>query len=256
MHHLTVSNNVTFFLWQCTSVLQHFLSLARFQRPFCAMNPPISNLLNSLLYSFLEILFFFVLQSPSFWLLWQGPCRLRESEFVLTSCHDLSCLLATASNSSLISVPFSVSQMPSIFCTKSILHPACPLFLPNHDLPIIAFTIFPNILTNTLVLSFSCTCCLFHISDIGTCWPHSTPLRSVVRFLSFLVHNSQLFFRLRLELITVLPTFHQAVKASCMLQSCIHLCSLLLDCLCSSIKCLKPSIMPFLLLSRRPATIL
>ena len=131
-------------------------------KTFCAMNPPISNLFNSLLYSFLEFLFFFVLQSTSFWSLWQGPCRLRESEFVLTSCHALSCLLATASNSSSILVPFSVSHMPIIFCTKSILHPTCPLFSPNHDLPNLAFSIFPKILTNTLARALSFH---FHVLD-------------------------------------------------------------------------------------------
>ena len=125
--------------------------------------------------------------------------------------------------------------------------------------PNLAFAIFPNILTNTLARALSFH---FHVLD-ASFTPQtsilvglSTPLRSVFRFLSFLVHNSQLFFRLRLKLITVLPIFHQAVKAGCILQSCIHLCSLLLDCLCSSVKCLKPSIMLFLLLSQRPATIL
>ena len=37
-------------------------------------------------------------------------------------------------------VPFSASRNPSISCTKTILHPSCPFFLPNHDTPSIRET--------------------------------------------------------------------------------------------------------------------
>ena len=53
----------------------------------------------------------------------------------------------------------------------------------------------------------------------------STPLRSMLRFLPFLIYEN-MFFWLRLELFTVLPVFHQTVKAGCILQGCIHFFSL------------------------------
>ena len=59
MHGLVFSDDVTFFFGQRTSVLQQF-SLARFHRPFCAMNPPIANSTINILYSFLVILLFFL----------------------------------------------------------------------------------------------------------------------------------------------------------------------------------------------------
>ena len=62
--------------------------------------------------------------------------------------------------------------------------------------------IFPSFLTSTsvpyTVLASSCTCCSFHTSHIFSCW-------------------------FRLELFTILPFFHQTVKACCVLQGCIHL---------------------------------
>ena len=59
-----------------------------------------------------------------------------------------------------------------------------------------------------------------------------TPLRPMLRFLSFLVHENRPFLWLRLELFTVLPFLHQTVKAGCILQGCEHFFSHLLDCLC------------------------
>ena len=113
-------------------------------------------------------------------LLWQEPCRLRESEFVLTLCRALLCQLAPACSSSKKLVPFSVSRSPGILCTRSTLLPACPFFLPHLGLPHVAFTIFQKSLTDTLALSIflsiSCAYCLFHISYIDTCWhQHTTP---------------------------------------------------------------------------------
>ena len=127
MHGLVLSDNVSFFLWQCTSVLQHFHS-GEIPWTFCAMNPPISKSFHNLLYSFLVILLF-VLRSSSSLLPWQGSCRLQGPEFVLTSCRTLLCPLAPACSNSSILVPFSVSHGPSIFCTKSEFHPACPILL-------------------------------------------------------------------------------------------------------------------------------
>ena len=140
--------------------------------------------------------------------------------------------------------------MPSIFCTKSILHPACPLFLANHDLPNIAFTIFPKILTNTLARALSFH---FHVLDASftsqtsTLVGLSTPLRSVFRLLSFWSTTVN-FSELAHHSPSNLPPSSESWLNS---VGCIHLCSLLLDCLCSSVKCLKPSIMLFLLLSQK-----
>ena len=49
------------------------------------------------------------------------------------------------------------------------------------------------------------------------------PFGLMFHFCSFVIHENQPFFGFRLELSTVLPFFHQTVKASCVLQGCIHL---------------------------------
>ena len=47
--------------------------------------------------------------------------------------------------------------------------------------------------------------------------------------LSFLIQLGPLFFRLWLKLFAILPFFHQAMEASCILQRCITFFSFLLD---------------------------
>ena len=62
---------------------------------------------------------------------------------------------------------------------------------------------------------------------------HGTPLRSMLCFFPFLVHENSLLFGLRLEFFTVFPSLHQTVKAGCILHGCVHLLSLLLNSTCS-----------------------
>ena len=61
-----------------------------------------------------------------------------------------------------------------------------------------------------------------------------TPLRSMLRLLSFLVHSVSTFLlALAWAFFAVFPFLHQGGKAGCVLQGCVHLFSLLLHCLCS-----------------------
>ena len=95
----------------------NIFSLTTLHRPFCTMNPPVSNSFHGLLYSFFVILLFCpsifqFLASLAGILPSQGP------EFVSTFCRALSCSLPPACSSSSILVPFSVSHSPSIFCTN------------------------------------------------------------------------------------------------------------------------------------------
>ena len=60
----------------------------------------------------------------------------------------------------------------------------------------------------------------------------------MLRSLTLLVYEHPLFFRLRLEFFTIFPFLHQAMEAGRILQSCIHLLSLLLHSF-SSCFCLK-----------------
>ena len=158
MHGLVLSDNVFFFLWQAPLSCNIF----SLDRPFCAVNPPSSDSFHNLLYSFLVVLLFFVLRSSD-------PAVFKE----LNSLQHFGVTLGPACNNSSILVTFSVSQSPSIFRTKSELHPACPFFLPYRGLPNVAFPIFAKLLTSTwalcIFLAFSCPYCLFHISYIDTC---------------------------------------------------------------------------------------
>ena len=128
MHGLVLSYNVSFFFRQCTSVLQYFLSVVTFHRPFLCQKStrfkltpqsPVFFACNSPLLSFNLLICC---------LLGQEPCHLQGPEFVSTSCHALLCPLAPASNSSSVLVPFSVVRKPSIF-----LHQIKNFSLPIHS---------------------------------------------------------------------------------------------------------------------------
>ena len=147
----------------------------------------------------------------------------------------LWCLLARACNNSSMLVPFSVSRIPGIYCTKSILHPACPLFSTNHC-PLVSLLHFPIFRTSTSVLCTflpsSYTYYSFHTSCIDT-YKHLQIIRFDDLLPFFFVQKSPPFFWRRLELFTVLPFFYQTVKTRCILQRSTYLFSLLLHCLCS-----------------------
>ena len=69
-----------------------------------------------------------------------------------------------------------------------------------------------------MLLAFSCTYCLFHISYIDTCW-HQTPLHSMLRFHPFLIHENQFSFGFGL----CLCRFHH----ESFVQHCSCLCQLI-----------------------------
>ena len=138
MHGLVLSHNVSFFLRQCTSVLQHLLSLATFHRPLCAMNPPVWNSFNNLMYSFLVIL---LLCCPSIFQFLASLTALLPSSRIWIRFYIfrvLLCPLAPACSSPSVLVPFPVSHSPRIFYTKSNCFPTCPFFLPYRVLPHVA----------------------------------------------------------------------------------------------------------------------
>ena len=131
---------------------------------------------------------------------------IEKSGFVLPSCRALLCPLSPACSSSSILVLFSVSHSPSIFCTKSDLHPACPIFSPYRGLPNIAFTIFP--IFDKYFLPCACSLHLHVLTASSTSHTSilvglSSPLRSMLRFLLFLIHENPFFFCLWLELFTI-----------------------------------------------------
>ena len=69
----------------------------------------------------------------------RDPAVFKDLEFVSTFCRARWYPLAPACSSSSVSGPLTVSRNPSIFCTRSKLLPACPLFLPDHGSPSISF---------------------------------------------------------------------------------------------------------------------
>ena len=95
--------------------------------------------------------------------------------------------------------------------------------------PPISSPFFQSLSTRILVhhncLAFSCICPLFHNSYIGTCLlPHTTLFDAPYSPSSY-----PLSFLLWPELFTVFPLFCQAMEASRILQSYIHLLSLSLS---------------------------
>ena len=68
----------------------------------------------------------------------------------------------------------------------------------------------------------------------------STPLRSMLRSLPLLFHENPFFLWLWLEVFTIFPFLDQAVKAGCMLQSCMHFSSLSLSLAALSLSSLPP----------------
>ena len=93
----------------------NIFSRARFHRPFCAMKTSKSQTRSKIFCIPFWLCSCFVLQSSSFLPLWQAPCRLRESEFVSTPCHALSCSLVWPAAVHQFLVPFFASQNPSMF---------------------------------------------------------------------------------------------------------------------------------------------
>ena len=137
MHRSVVPDHITFFPKQRASVLQSSL-LQDSTGLSLPLILPTQNHLTIFCIPFLVILLFSH-QSSSFCLFDNNPAD------VSTSCHALWCPLARPCNNSSILVPFSVSRIPSISCTKSILNPACPLFLPNHGSSKYLFSHFPKV---------------------------------------------------------------------------------------------------------------
>ena len=143
-------------------------SLAKFHRPFCAMNPLISNSFHNLLYSFL-VIFFFVLQFSNSLLSWQGSCCLQEPAYVSTILPQPF-------------VPTGLQQFLNL--GPSVTHEKCSLpvhssyhVVSSHTLLSPFTQIFCQVFRPcTCSLAFSCTCCFFHISCIGSCWPRHTTL--------------------------------------------------------------------------------
>ena len=98
------------------------------------------------------------------------------------------------------------------------------LFAPyNSSSPNLFFPSFPNLLTRHLVLyiflasSYLASSSTSHTSML-VCF--RTPLCSMLRFLALVFLESQLFFRLRLVLFTILPLFYQAVDTGRPLLPC------------------------------------
>ena len=207
----------------------NMFSLERFHGPFCAMNPPISKSFHNQLYSFPCDSSFFVLQSSSLSPPWPEPCHPQGSVFVLTSCRTLWCLLAPLCSSSSMLVPVFASHSPSIFLHKIKTSPCLSILLTTPCPSRSRFISFPQKYCQNFR---PCAISLHFHALTASCTRHasilvgiSTPLRSMLRLLPFLIYEN-IFFWLRLELCTNFPVFHQTVKAGCILQGCIHLSSL------------------------------
>ena len=165
-----------------------------------------------------------------------GTLPSSRLEFSSTFGYTLGCSSVTVCSNSSFYVPFFVSRTPNNSCTISGPHPACPFFLPSHDLPNVVFPFF-----QTFGQEFwsSTSSWHFHVFASSSTYHTSTPvcfrtpLCSMLRFLSLnFVNETPLFFRFWLELFTVLPLFYQAVEAGRNLQSCTHLLSFLLHSFC------------------------
>ena len=156
--------------------------------------------------------------------------------------HELSSALVSLSIFFLSSV-LSTSSFRQLLRNVS----SCMALYQNFTRPV-AFAIFQNLPTSIMVLCMSlassCAYCLFHILLA------SAPLRSILCFLTLLVSENSLFSWLRLELFTILPLFHQTVKAGCILQTCMFLFLVALSLLSLPPETLRPTLL--LLLPTRP----
>ena len=169
--------------------------------------------------------------------LWLGLFLPQKVGFFSSFCQILWCPFVLVCSKSPTSAPFFASRILNTFCTISRLLLACPFFLPSHGLPNDAFSICPNFIwqefwssTTSWHLHVFASSSISHTS-IHICF--LAPLCSMLHTPNPLVNETPLFFWLRLELFTIFPFLHQTVEASRMLQSYIHLLSLLLHCISS-----------------------
>ena len=159
-------------------------------------------------------LLFFPFKSYSFLPLLQELCRLRGSGYVSTSCRILLLPTCTSLQQFLnfgfilcLAYPeLSLHHVRTSPCLSILLTISWPSKVSLS--PFFQQVFWPcRSSSHYHVLTASSTS---HASIfVGL----STPLCSMLRFLPFLIHESPFCFLLRLELFTVFPFLHQAVKA-------------------------------------------